>query len=110
MVEAHLCANRQLTHSIPTSYTSHNTHRFLEPVKGGKEVVYLLALDTTRHGIRSQESKYLYDGMQQDNLEFYNIITIYTNDVFKKEFELTHAKIVYHSPMVNDCDEGNWKE
>jgi hypothetical protein len=44
--------------------------------------------------------KYLYECLKEDDEEYYNSITIDTYDVFKKKFELTHAKILHPSPMM----------
>jgi hypothetical protein len=44
--------------------------------------------------------KYLYDCLKEDNLEYYESITTDIYDVFKKKFELTHAKILHPSPML----------
>lgn len=44
--------------------------------------------------------KYLYECLKQDDEEYYDSITTDTYDVFKKKFELTHAKILHPSPMM----------
>lgn len=43
--------------------------------------------------------KYLYDCLKEDNLEYYNLITIKTYNELKKEFELNNCKIL-HPPMI----------
>ena len=53
--------------------------------------------------------KYLYDCLKEDNLDYYHSITTDTYDVFKKKFELTHAKILYPSPMIIYYDKANWE-
>jgi len=55
--------------------------------------------------------KYLYECLKEDNEEYYYSITIETYDVFKKRFELTHAKILHPSPMMIyfDDEKGTWE-
>ena len=48
--------------------------------------------------------KYMYECIKEDDEEFYNSINTKTYNDMKKEFELTHAKILY-PPMIvfNNC-------
>jgi hypothetical protein len=48
--------------------------------------------------------KYMYDCLKEDDEDYYNSINTNTYNTMKKEFELTHAKILY-PPMIvfNNC-------
>jgi len=46
--------------------------------------------------------KYLYDCLKYDDEEYYNSINTKTYNAMKKEFELTHAKILYPPMIVYD--------
>jgi hypothetical protein len=48
--------------------------------------------------------KYMYDCLKEDDEDFYNSINTKTYNTMKREFELTHAKILY-PPMIvfNNC-------
>jgi hypothetical protein len=46
--------------------------------------------------------KYMYDCLKEDDEDYYNSINTNTYNTMKKEFELTHAKILYPPMIVYD--------
>ena len=53
--------------------------------------------------------KYLYECLKKDNYEYYESITILTYKERKTIFELTHAKILYPSPMILYYNNDKWE-